>query len=198
MRPTLVQNGSFEIFSPSSGVGGFIPRIPQDATLANWTVDSNGALLISNYHWPAADGSWSLNLGRFGPGTITQSISGLQVGTEYLLSFNYAINPFGTPQPPYSFKVTLGDFAYTVTDANADPRVSWQNFSMAFIFGGSNNLTFTSLQNSPDGSQPVLDNVRLTATPLPAALPLFGTALIGGGIIAWRKKRKQKAEAIAA
>lgn len=37
-----------------------------------------------------------------------------------------------------------------------------------------------------------------SAVPVPAALPLFATALIGGGVIAWRKRRKQKAEPIAA
>jgi hypothetical protein len=35
-------------------------------------------------------------------------------------------------------------------------------------------------------------------TPLPAALPLFASALVGGGLMTWRRKRKQKAEALAA
>jgi hypothetical protein len=39
---------------------------------------------------------------------------------------------------------------------------------------------------------------QLANVPVPAALPLFATALIGGGVMAWRKKRKQKAEALAA
>ena len=34
--------------------------------------------------------------------------------------------------------------------------------------------------------------------PLPPALTLFASALIGGGVVAWRTKRKQKCEAIAA
>lgn len=34
--------------------------------------------------------------------------------------------------------------------------------------------------------------------PRPAALPLFASALIGGGVIAWRKRRKQRSEPLAA
>ena len=38
--------------------------------------------------------------------------------------------------------------------------------------------------------------LNAVATPLPAALPLFGTILAGSGLVAWRRKRK--AEKIAA
>jgi hypothetical protein len=38
----------------------------------------------------------------------------------------------------------------------------------------------------------------VVATPLPAALPLFATVLFGGGAMAWRRKRKQAAEAVTA
>ena len=42
-----------------------------------------------------------------------------------------------------------------------------------------------------------IDNVTLNPTPvpLPAALPLFATILMGGGLIAWRRKRRQVAAA---
>lgn len=39
-------------------------------------------------------------------------------------------------------------------------------------------------------------HLELTPTPLPAALPLFATVLAGGGLLAWRRKRK--AEKVAA
>jgi hypothetical protein len=48
-------------------------------------------------------------------------------------------------------------------------------------------------------SEPSLGNSAAPVeTPLPAALPLFASALIGGGVVAWRRKRKQKAEPTAA
>jgi len=37
-----------------------------------------------------------------------------------------------------------------------------------------------------------------STVPVPAALPLFASALIGGGVIARRKRHKQKAEPLAA
>ena len=42
-----------------------------------------------------------------------------------------------------------------------------------------------------------IDNVTLnvSAVPLPAALPLFASVLAGGGLIAWRRKRRQLAAA---
>lgn len=38
----------------------------------------------------------------------------------------------------------------------------------------------------------------VSRVPLPPALSLFASALIGGGVIAWRRRRKQKAEPLAA
>ena len=42
-----------------------------------------------------------------------------------------------------------------------------------------------------DGQQNlVFETANLNAVPLPAALPLFATVLAGGGLVAWRRKRK--------
>lgn len=38
-----------------------------------------------------------------------------------------------------------------------------------------------------------LDNVQISAVPLPAALPLYGAGLAAMGFIGWRRKRKQAA-----
>ena len=56
--------------------------------------------------------------------------------------------------------------------------------SMAFITG----LTFLS-----DGSFNGTMTAITAEVPLPAALPLFATILAGGGLIAWRRKRKAAA-----
>jgi hypothetical protein len=53
----------------------------------------------------------------------------------------------------------------------------FNNFQDAYAY-----LTTTELTVSPVVSE----------TPLPAALPLFASALFGGGAIAWRRKRRQR------
>ena len=52
---------------------------------------------------------------------------------------------------------------------------------------GSDVLLFTSAQ---DPAFTYLDDVSLTATPLPAALPMFATGLGALGLLGWRRKRK--------
>jgi hypothetical protein len=51
----------------------------------------------------------------------------------------------------------------------------------------------------PQANDLGLDNVSLvgagtSAVPLPAALPLFATGLVGLGLLGWRRKRKAAAE----
>ena len=44
----------------------------------------------------------------------------------------------------------------------------------------------------------LIDSLTMTATPLPAALPLFATGLAGLGLFGWRRKRKNSAAIAAA
>jgi hypothetical protein len=74
--------------------------------------------------------------------------------------------------------------------------------SIALIHDGSNWYSDGQLFRI-NGPTPALDqaaflNLNVSEVPLPAALPLFASALIGGGVIAWRKRREQKAEPLAA
>ena len=56
--------------------------------------------------------------------------------------------------------------------------------SPTFLLG-----TYTGL-NSVTG---YTDTVKISATPLPAALPLFAGGLGGLGLLGWRRKRKAQA-----
>jgi hypothetical protein len=71
------------------------------------------------------------------------------------------------------------------------------HFTSNFIADGTSN-TISFAENFPVGVVPSyvgLDDVSVTATPLPAALPLFATGLGALGLLGWRKKRKSLAVA---
>jgi hypothetical protein len=46
-----------------------------------------------------------------------------------------------------------------------------------------------------DNHEAFFDSIDPILTPLPAALPLFATGLIGLGLLGWRRKRKAQAAA---
>jgi hypothetical protein len=72
-------------------------------------------------------------------------------------------------------------FHYVVQPSAGDSGTGsalFNNFQDAFAY-----LTVTEFTVSP----------VVTETPLPAALPLFASVLVGGGALSWRKRRKQQA-----
>jgi hypothetical protein len=73
-------------------------------------------------------------------------------------------------------------------------------YSLTFTLAAATTLNFFVLDYYlPDNAGGVALKIdEVGQVPLPAALPLFASALIGGGVMAWRKKRKQKGEPLAA
>lgn len=83
----------------------------------------------------------------------------------------------------YDGDVEVGSF--TGTDILDPPDATSAIYANFFANGG----TFTSvvLTSSEDSFE--FDNVRVAATPLPAALGLFGSAIIGMGALGLRRRR---------
>jgi len=183
----LVQNGSFE-----TGIapGGFT-TIPggNSISIDGWTVTGNSVDYIGSY-WAASNGSRSIDLSGENLGGLTQSISGLNVGQSYTLSFDYAANPDFTG--PRSMSFSLGSFTGTLANVTNSPNVSWLTYIVTFVYnGGGDLLSFTQLDGGAYGV--ALDNVDLNAVPVPAALPLLGSALAGGALLGWRRRKAAKA-----
>jgi hypothetical protein len=84
-------------------------------------------------------------------------------------------------------------FVFNFTDGTSISRFLGldEEFGLETFHLGYHNLSSVTFGpdpgNDPFGLQ--WDNVRLSETPLPAALPLFASALGGLGFVGWRRKR---------
>lgn len=137
-----------------------------------------------------------------GPGYGTNSYSSVQGGGYATFDFaksNTLSLLWGSPDGYntlkfYSGKGGTGDLLYTIignlslqTYGHDLVTVSTALFFQSVVLLSSTNaFEFAALQAScTNCPAPAIDPV-----PLPAALPLFATVLAGGGIVAWRRKRK--------
>ena len=178
----LVANGDFE--AGSYGGGSFQTLSAGSTALTDWTIGSGGSIDWIGSYWAAASGAKSIDLSGNVPSLVSQAIN-LVSGQTYSISFAYGRNPDGNASQP--FKVELGNFSAEVS--NPTQASQWQSYSNTFTSDatGSYSLKFTANGgNGPYG--PALDNIILTAVPLPAAAWLFGTALAGLGFA--RKYRR--------
>ena len=78
------------------------------------------------------------------------------------------------------------------------PMKNGKSNDIVLVFSGNTTLTDVTLQGlrnfrSFDPPIPTTDSSTPPTTPLPAALPLFATAIGGLGLLGWRRKRKAQA-----
>jgi choice-of-anchor C domain-containing protein len=187
VNAVTIINGSFET-GVSAGTGIGIPT-GDSTSIVGWTV-SSGTVDYMNTGWVAADGVRSIDLSGGGAGSISQELLGLSVGQEYSIQFSLAGNPNGPPAEK-TLEVSAGGASsvYAFDIAGKSPSdMGW--IALSFIFTANNTtetLVFSSLVNSVYG--PALDNVSIAATPLPGALPLFGSILGSFGLFSWLRRR---------
>ena len=202
-RAVTVINGSFEVTTH------FVPNVDDTMRLSvgslamtGWTVVNSGLAWIgptNTFGLTASNGSYFLDLTDYTDvspyGGVSQIITTV-AGQHYLLSFDLGSStPYGTPDAitaTASAGPTSGTFTSTLSGTN-----NWQLETLAFI-AASTSTTITLIGYSANRSYIGLDNVSVTATPLPAALPLFATGLGALGLLGWRRKRKNSAALAAA
>jgi hypothetical protein len=136
------------------------------------------------------------------PGTLSQTIGGLSVGSTYLLTFDYALAQQTNYTGPNSdfWQVSFGkDTQQSSTLTIADGGFSgWKTASMLFTAGSvSQVLSFLAVASSP-GAPPfmLLDSVAMNPSskvPEPSTLSL----LLGGfgvaGLVAYRRRSRKQA-----
>jgi choice-of-anchor C domain-containing protein len=180
-----VQNGEFN--NPWGG-GSYTPY-GTGGNFGGWNVDSGSVDLIGGYWQSATVGGGSVDLDGDSPGAISQSLT---TGTgTYKLTFSLSANPdngLSTKSVRVSVADIVQDFSYTLTGANNHGNMNYSVHSIVFNAVGAVSLAFASLSNSgPYG--PVISGVSVSAVPLPAALPMFLTSLLG---FAGLRRRKAK------
>lgn len=128
-------------------------------------------------------------------GSISQSISGLAVGTDYLLTFNWA----GATQMNYSgvttekWQVSLGSdtpSTATITTPN-ESFIGWQSGSMTFTATAETETLNFQAAGTPAGTQTwlLLNNVQMSSVPVPEPNSMLMLS-VGGAISAGLRRRR--------
>ncbi len=194
----LVSNGSFELGTfanefPDTGENGMVVGTGSPTVINDWNVVNNPIAWLENTHLGLATpyGSRFLDLTGIADSSLThggvsQTIDGIITNQEYRLSFDLGTGPDGNDFAPgeIQVKVTVGNLPSETFFLAG--RAGWNPFSLDFVGAGDANLTFEFLGTV--GFKYIgLDNVSITAVPLPASVWLFMSGL-GALFIRFRKK----------
>lgn len=205
---TYVASGSGLITSNNSNLPGFVIG---DAVSFSITYDSgiapvNAPFLID----PSKEGyypsptliSWTIQLGSYaatatgGAGYVANGINLPGWDTLLFAATEDSSNPYAGDvsgskvgaYSPFIAQMLLRDFQGTALNSSAlplatPPLTDFDIRAFTFLFRHDENSQFASIDAS-------ISSFSVSEVPLPAALPLFATVLAGGGLIAWRRKRK--------
>lgn len=157
-------------------------------SVAGWML-SDGAYIATN---GAGDKAILLNEVPAHGSIVSTSITGLTAGTNYWLTFDHWGD--NRPNDPgYTFTVTvdgvtstiLRDYNYSVPGGTG----SFATEKILFTASGSSIvLSFIDATTAKEASA-IIDNVRISAVPIPAAAWLLGSGLIG--LIGIRRRFKK-------
>lgn len=186
------------------GIFGLIVLIGSSAQAANlvvnggfetgdftgWTEGGNlGATYVGNSPNAPFDGSFAAQLGAVGSDNTLSQVLATTAGATYTLSFWHIYSPGAGP--PGDFSVLWdGTTVYSQISTNPPSPQTWTEYSFNVTGTGSDTLEIDS-RNDP--SYQGLDDVSvvagsLSAVPLPASLPLFGSAMLAFAGLAFRRK----------
>lgn len=177
---SLIVNGSFESPDQPSGTWGTYASIP------GWT-STNGIEIRDNHTGQASHGTQYVELDTNRNSTMSQSVA-TQIGQQYYLTYDYSPR-INQPSTTNGISVFWNNVLLSTITATGGGSNIWTSLTALVVGTGNDVLRFAAVGTS-DSLGGNLDNVALNPVPLPAAAWLFGSALLGAGVL----RRKQKAE----
>jgi hypothetical protein len=194
----LVSNPSFEAFTGSFAPDGAAQLLPGTTELTGWSVVNNEIAVLTtpnNWDLTPSDGNLFVDLtGRTSAGFpkgISQLLTGLTVGQAYSFSMDLGVSNDTCPNcgGPIEVEANIGGTSQVFLHNSSDPGDVWAAFGFDFT-ADSTSMTLEILGISvPPGNIYIgLDNVAVSQVPLPPAVWLFGSGLLGLVGIARSKK----------
>jgi hypothetical protein len=138
-------------------------------------------------------GNFAAMDGDFQTGPITQTVTGLEVGKTYDLSFHYAFGQQYTFNGAtiQSLDASIGGTTWNSGDTNVASHgfTGWQSASVPFTATAtSETLSFLAHGNLPVPPFAMLSDVSVPAVPEPAAWAMMLIGVAGMGAIARRRR----------
>jgi hypothetical protein len=174
----VILNPSFELPGFTSS-NAFIILSNGSSFIADWSVGGQGVDYFkkTNITSFASDGQYSVNYVR-GPGeggVISTVVTGLEVGEGYELSFDVIQSALdqGT-----ALTATVNSISQSFINSNSNV---WEENSLFFIADASSaNISFSGAENGAiDSPLAHIDNVSISAVPVPGAILLFSSGFLG-------------------
>ena len=183
------------VFTPGSAdtTGAYTPQFSGTTTV--WGPGGGtGAANYSNNGYTATSptgGNYVIEDGGYSPGVLYQTLTGLTVGSNYMLSFYWAAaQQYGfTGDTTEGWSVYWTDANYNVTSSFATPTdytpshgfTSWKQQTYLFTATATTDTLAFLASGTPSGAPPfsLLDGVSLVDAPEPSSWAMIVAGLVG-------------------
>lgn len=182
----LIINGSFESVPLASGKWTTL----YGTSLTGWTAGAKGIEVRNNVSGTASDGNNFVELDTSANSSMWQTIN-VAAGVNYLLSFDFCqrLGVSGSDEMQvflYDGAAPSGSAIWSTT-LKTDVQKPWTTFS-DYVTAASGQMTLVFAAAGGSNSYGLsLDNVKMSTVPLPPAVLLLGSGLLG--LLGFRRRQ---------